>query len=145
MPLNTQTVHADDWGYLQNSNFICYASSRFWSPSYAASSTVRGPMPRHSLSSVTRAYTSDMQIEFVLFDSYASQALRFRKQLIRTSFSGEQSLPNSARVEVRTSLLLFRWHEAIQLFRPVQHDVDLRRRRLLAFDGPEHQEPLPIR
>ncbi len=59
--------------------------------------------------------------------------------------SGEQSLPNSARVEIRTSLLLFRWHEAFQLFRPVQHDVDLRRRRLLAFDGPEHQEPLPIR
>jgi hypothetical protein len=58
---------------------------------------------------------------------------------------GRQSLPNSARVEIRTSLLLFRWHEAFQLFRPVQHDVDLRRRRLLAFDGPEHQEPLPIR
>src|ERR1700676_3809162 len=37
-----------------------------------------------------------------------------------------------------------RRHAALQLFKPVQHYVDLRRRRLRLFDGLDHQESLPI-
>jgi hypothetical protein len=32
----------------------------------------------------------------------------------------------------------------LQFFKPVQHDVDLRRRRLHLLDGPEHQEALAV-
>jgi hypothetical protein len=36
-------------------------------------------------------------------------------------------------------------HEALQLFGPVQHHVDLSRRHLLRGDRLEHQEPLAVR
>src|SRR5437899_449705 len=36
------------------------------------------------------------------------------------------------------------WYAALQLFKPVQHDVDLRWRRLRLFDRLEHQEALAI-
>src|SRR6266851_7635676 len=36
------------------------------------------------------------------------------------------------------------WHAALQLFNPVQHDVDLRVCRLRLLDGLDHQEALAI-
>src|ERR1700684_3049060 len=35
-------------------------------------------------------------------------------------------------------------HAPLQLFKPVQHNIDLRRRRLLLLGGLEHQEALAV-
>src|SRR6516162_1343720 len=79
---------------------------------------------------------------------YAPRSSGLRSSALASTFftSCQRSALISSARSGRSGLTSFsRWHEALQLFGPVQHDVDLRRRGLVFYDWLEHQEPLAIR
>ena len=76
-------------------------------------------------------------------DTHAAATELFDDAIVRYGFADHCSV-NSVE---SLSVTLFRscGHAAFQFFKPVQHDVDLRRGRLRLLGGLEHQEALAVR